>query len=72
MLKIMRHMRLIRVLLSDWHRRERKMAYAIREELLGSMTKLSSEERYQALSRLDNVKGYREVRYEAFEGIIEA
>ncbi len=60
MLKLMRHARFIRKLLPKWHDKERKIANLIRLSLL--KTSLS----YENLKSLENVKGYREVRYKNF------
>lgn len=57
MLSIMRHLRFLRPLMPDWHVNERQMAVTIREELL------SKSLDGKRLRQLDNVKGYREVRY---------
>lgn len=65
MLKIMRHMRLLRLVLSGWHYREKEIATQIRNRLLELPAKFSDEELRQELVRLENIKGYREVRYEA-------
>jgi indolepyruvate ferredoxin oxidoreductase len=64
MLKIMRHMRLLRLFLRSWHSTERKIGSTIRKELLETIPKLKVEERREALKKLENVKGYREFRYE--------
>ncbi|HXH30554.1 MAG TPA: 2-oxoacid:acceptor oxidoreductase family protein [Bacteriovoracaceae bacterium] len=59
MLKIMRHLRILRMLMPEWHDKERKIALEIRTELLtGSLSR-------RRLKELDNIKGYREVRYRA-------
>ena len=46
MLKIMRHLRILRWLLPSWHRRERQIALEIRREILEKTPKL---ERLNAL-----------------------
>ncbi|MFL5784152.1 MAG: 2-oxoacid:acceptor oxidoreductase family protein [Bacteriovoracaceae bacterium] len=58
MLKLMRHMRFLRLMLTDWHKREKEISSNIRRQLL---TGVSS----QRLRELDSVKGYREVRYKS-------
>lgn len=58
MLKIMRHFRILRKLLPEWHRKEKEISAAIRRELLQGATPIR-------LRELDSVKGYREVRYAA-------
>ncbi len=59
MLKLMRHLRILRLLMPDWHRKERSIAQEIRAELLaGPISR-------KRLKELDNIKGYREVRYKA-------
>ncbi|MBC97787.1 MAG: hypothetical protein CME63_08555 [Halobacteriovoraceae bacterium] len=63
MLKTMRHFRLLRSFLKGWHKREKEIALEIRSKLLGEITKLDPSEVYGALKKLENIKGYREVRY---------
>ncbi|MFA6238749.1 MAG: thiamine pyrophosphate-dependent enzyme [Bacteriovorax sp.] len=59
MLKIMRHARILRSLLPVWHKLEREIACSIKEKLLlGALD-------YRELKALENIKGYREVRYAA-------
>lgn len=58
MLKIMRHMRILRVLMPEWHKREKEIAKTSRELIL---KKVNSKK----LKELDSIKGYREVRYKA-------
>lgn len=58
MLKIMRHMRILRKLMPQWHKEERRIALVIRAELLSGV----SEKR---LRELEQVKGYREIRYQS-------
>lgn len=69
MLKIMRHMRLLRLLLRSWHGKERKIAGLIRTELMEVVPKLQESEQRSALKRLENIKGYREFRYQKAEGL---
>jgi len=70
MLSTMRHLRILRILLGGWHKKEKQMAKDIRAKLLGEMTKLGPKERYHALKKLENIKGYREVRYEAAKKVL--
>ena len=65
MLKIMRHGRFLRWLLPAWHRRERKIAIQIRQALLRNGEEKKREEKRQILSKLDHIKGYRQIRYES-------
>ena len=58
MLKTMRHARFLRPLLPQWHKQERAIAEHIREKVLLSVLS------YQDLKVLENVKGYRQVRYQ--------
>jgi indolepyruvate ferredoxin oxidoreductase len=60
MLKLMRHMRFLRLTLKDWHKREKEISSNIRRELLQGATSIRVRE-------LDSVKGYREVRYKSAE-----
>lgn len=57
MLKMMKDMRILRLLMPEWHKIERKISQEIRQEILKS--NLSKKR----LLELDNIKGYREVRY---------
>lgn len=61
MLKVMRHARFLRTLMPVWHQKEREIARSIRDKLLGSSLN------YSELKKLENIKGYREVRYEVAE-----
>ncbi len=70
MLRTMRHMRILRVLLGGWHKREKEISMEIRNKLINEITKLDAKERYHALKRLENIKGYREVRYEGAQSIL--
>ncbi len=59
MLKLMRQARFLRAVMPLWHKKENEIAESIR-------TKLSeSALNYSELKKLENIKGYREVRYEA-------
>ncbi len=60
MLKIMRHQRFLRIILPQWHKEERSIAQHIRAKLL------TNELAYSELKKIENIKGYREVRYESF------
>lgn len=62
MLKLMRHARFLRTMMPAWHRQEREIALSIRDKVL-SVSAIHPGERYSYLQKLDNVKGYREVRY---------
>ena len=63
MLKLMRHARFLRRLMPAWHHQEREIARSLRRKLQSVGSVLPSE-RYSYLQQLDNVKGYREVRYQ--------
>ena len=63
MLKIMRHLRILRVLMPQWHKREKKIALEIRHQLLNIIPKIKKDSYRQELKKIDNIKGYREVRY---------
>ena len=62
MLQIMRHGRFLRWFLTTWHRREKDIALSIRRQILDVVPK--SENREKLLRKLDNIKGFRDVRYE--------
>lgn len=66
MFKIMRHMRILRNVLIGWHTREKEIALSLRGQLFKVDTTARPEQIYKALMMLDNVKGYREVRYQAY------
>lgn len=59
MLKIMRHLRSLRLLMPEWHKKEKEISQQVRKELLEGFPP-----RHRLLE-LDNIKGYREVRYKA-------
>jgi indolepyruvate ferredoxin oxidoreductase len=67
MLKIMRHARLLRLVLPSWHKKERELASTIRSRLLKLNKDVSVSEQYQSIKKMENVKGYRDVRYEKAE-----
>lgn len=63
MLKTMRHLRILRVLMPAWHMKERAIAGKIRKDLL-ALPALHDEANLRShVQKLENVKGYREVRY---------
>jgi len=62
MLKLMRHGRFLRFVLPSWHRREREISLDIRDYILNKVPK--SDTIRKDLKLLENIKGYREVRYE--------
>ncbi len=57
MLKIMRHLRILRKIMPLWHKTEREIALTIRKEVVSYVC---SRKR---LKELDAIKGYREIRY---------
>ena len=62
MLSIMRHLRLLRLILRQWHLKEKRMNLLIRRDLLAGVD-------LKRLRQLDSIKGYREVRYKRFREI---
>ncbi len=58
MLKIMRHLRILRKLMPDWHKSEREIAASIRAELVLGTASL------KRLKELESIKGYRQYRYD--------
>jgi indolepyruvate ferredoxin oxidoreductase len=58
MLKIMRHMRILRILMPQWHKEEKKISKSIRELILTDSQPL------KRLKELDSIKGYRSYRYQ--------
>ncbi len=71
MLAVMRHFRILRLILPSWHKKERKINDQIRNEILGSLTKITDGERRTRLKKLENIKGYRDVRYKSANGIVD-
>lgn len=67
MLKLMRHMRILRFLMPSWHHKEKSIALKIRKEILEHIPKLEGENKRRRLVEMENIKGYREVRYEVFD-----
>jgi len=61
MLKTMRHLRILRLLLPAWHKREREINLNIRKSLMSKVQ--ASELNYTYLKKLENIKGYRDIRY---------
>jgi indolepyruvate ferredoxin oxidoreductase len=59
MLKVMKNFRILRLLMPQWHQSERAISEAIRFEL--ARAGLSKKR----LLELDNIKGYREIRYKS-------
>jgi indolepyruvate ferredoxin oxidoreductase len=66
MLKSMRHARFLRRLMPQWHHQEKILNEKIRSQLLEIFNdgKLDLIARLKKLQELDNIKGYRNVRYE--------
>ncbi len=50
--------------MSAEHEKETKIAGKIRDELLNKIHLLGDRERAKRLVQLDNIKGYRAIRYE--------
>ena len=67
MLKIMRHMRFLRKVMPDWHKKEEKIAAFIRNQIIEVIPHLMEGKKREQLKKCENVKGYREVRYQKFE-----
>ncbi|RLA62640.1 MAG: hypothetical protein DRQ88_08310 [Epsilonproteobacteria bacterium] len=64
MLKIVRHLRIFRLIMSSEHEKEMKISKQIKDELLNSVHLLKDAERFKRLVQLNNIKGYRAIRYE--------
>ena len=62
MLHLMRKRRFLRKVMPSWHKKERYIAQNIRNEVI-KILKNSQVDKYQSLKKLDNIKGYREIRY---------
>ena len=68
MLKTMRHLRFLRLVLGSWHKREKEIAFKIRDFILNDIAKkYDGKKRRYALKLVENIKGYREVRYQKAE-----
>ena len=65
MFVLMRRMRFLRALLPEWHKKEGVINSRIRKELLEGIISLDSKGRSKRLRELENIKGYRSVRYKA-------
>lgn len=57
MLKLMRHFRILRKLMPQWHRSERRISQSVRKQLLEKALPM------KRLKELESIKGYRDVRY---------
>ena len=57
MLKIMRHFRILRKLMPEWHKEEKRISLSVRKQLL------EKKQTLKHLKELESIKGYREVRY---------
>jgi indolepyruvate ferredoxin oxidoreductase len=57
MLKMMKNLRILRLLMPEWHKTEKEIAQTVRTEIL------SGNKDKKRLLELDTIKGYREVRY---------
>jgi len=63
MLKLMRHARFLRLIMPSWHTKEKQISQRIRNELVTNITKTDSTV-IDTLINLENIKGYREIRYQ--------
>jgi indolepyruvate ferredoxin oxidoreductase len=63
MLKIMRHARFLRAILTTWHKQERKISSDIRSRILNQALS------FKELKALENIKGYRQVRYDMYSSL---
>jgi indolepyruvate ferredoxin oxidoreductase len=66
MLKIMKHFRGLRIVLPSWHQNEKRIAAAVRKELVQSRLG------HKRLKELESIKGYREVRYRSAKQVLGA
>jgi indolepyruvate ferredoxin oxidoreductase len=71
MLKIMRHMRWLRLVMPSWHQRERAMATAMQTQLRQLLQQPDQTLVGKKLQALDAIKGYREVRYQKWQELME-
>ncbi len=63
MLKLMRHARFLRSILPSWHKLEKKISSEIRSKIL------SKSMDFKELKALENIKGYRQVRYDMYTSL---
>jgi indolepyruvate ferredoxin oxidoreductase len=66
MLKLMRHARFLRKWMPEWHKEERRIALDIRSRITDHVMD------FKELKAHENVKGYREVRYEMYHAELKA
>lgn len=64
MLTVMKHARILRILLPTWHHKERKISEQIQKKLLKVIPEMEETLQRSELQKIENIKGYREVRYE--------
>lgn len=62
-LRLMRHCRFLRGVLPSWHKQEREIAQRIRREIV-RLIQLNDTQALNKIIELENIKGYREVRYD--------
>lgn len=67
MLRSMAHLRMLRVFMPSWHKKEKVIAKSIRSAILNKIPTMEEHSRYQKLRELDAIKGYREVRFKRAE-----
>ena len=70
MFKIMRHMRILRILMPSIHTKDYKISKEIREELKNKVYKLEGNEKTKRLVQMENIKGYRGIRYDKAEKVL--
>lgn len=63
MLKMMRHARFLRLVMPSWHTKEKQISLRIRQELVTNISKTDSN-MVDKIIDLENIKGYREIRYQ--------
>lgn len=63
MLRLMRHQRWLRSFSPAWHSKEKKINKFLQGKILSGVNSLE-------LKKIDNIKGYRQVRYKAFKEMI--
>jgi indolepyruvate ferredoxin oxidoreductase len=72
MLKTMRHMRILRLVLKSWHKKEKSIGIKIRRRIMDEIPRLkdlSEQDQRVMLKKLENIKGYREIRYSKFDEV---
>jgi indolepyruvate ferredoxin oxidoreductase len=69
-LKYFRYLRLLRILLPDWHKEERQIMKKLRDIILKEVITLPEEDQFKKYKELEKFKGYRDVLYKNTKELI--